>query len=112
MPSLARLSLAVAVAARLAAAQSYERGARAIDDCRARLPAGAVFNVLNGTAGATGTRNLNAGAPGLFVSTSTCTGNNLNSLPKNVSGAALHGALPHAALHGALIQGSWNYHAL
>jgi len=92
MPSRVRLAAVAAVAAaRLAAAQSYERGQEQINDCRSRLPPDTVFNVLNGTAGVTGVQTLSAGAPGLFTPTSgtvagPCTGYSLNSLAKHVSG--------------------------
>ena len=64
MLSGARLALAAAVAARLAAAQ-FDAGQALIDDCRARLPADTVFNVRNGSFGVTGVQTLNPTAPGL-----------------------------------------------
>ena len=89
MPSPARLALAVAVAARLAAAQ-FDAGQALIDDCRARLPANTVFNVINSSFGVTGPQNLNPTAPGLFATTvgAACAGYSLNTLPKHVSGGS------------------------
>ena len=100
LPLTRLLAAAAVVAVRLAAAQ-FDAGQAVIDDCRARLPANTVFNVLNGAFGVTGVQSLNSTAPGLLAPISSegtlagaCAGYSLNALPKHVSGGAGAVALP------------------
>lgn len=88
MVSSSALVAAVAAAAMpLVAAQSYTNGAISINACRAALAAinpNIVINVINGTAGVTGTTNLNSGHPSVLTS-GTCSGFSLNGNAKHVS---------------------------